>query len=71
MGFWSDLHEKMKQDFAAQNWATKSYQFEGPGMGRARTFNTPAEFLDALDRVEKKARAEAGTFNPRSQVRPF
>lgn len=53
---WSELYQQMREDLVTGNWRTKSYEFDGI----KTEYISPKDFLDALDRIEQKAREESG-----------
>ena len=50
-----DTLERMRNDLASGNWRVKSYDIDG----MQREFFSPAEFMQMLDYVERKAADEA------------
>ena len=63
-----DTLERMRNDLASGNWRVKSYDIDG----MQREFFSPAEFMQMLDYVERKAADEAARDTgdrPRTVVR--
>ena len=63
-----DTLERMRNDLASGNWRVKSYDIDG----MQREFFSPAEFMQMLDYVERKAADEAARdtgYRPRTVVR--
>ena len=63
-----DTLERMRNDLASGNWRVKSYDIDG----MQREFFSPAEFMQMLDYVERKAADEAARdtgYRPRTGVR--
>ena len=59
-----DTLERMRNDLASGNWRVKSYDIDG----MQREFFSPAEFMQMLDYVERKAARDTG-YRPRTVVR--
>lgn len=63
-----DTLERMRNDLASGNWRVKSYDIDG----MQREIFSPAEFMQMLDYVERKAADEAARdtgYCPRTVVR--
>ena len=63
-----DTLERMRNDLASGNWRVKSYDIDG----KQREYFSPAEFMQMLDDVERKAADEAARdtgYRPRTVVR--
>ena len=62
---WTALRDSMRADFASGKWRTKVYE-----TGDTRIeYQTPQDFLAALDYVESRAAAESQSYHRRTYAR--
>ena len=62
---WTALRDTMRADFASGKWRIKTYQI---GDSRAE-YQTPQDFIAALDYVDAKAASESKSFYGRTYAR--